>query len=68
MGVPKKNFLYQRSEIVVWKYMMGNYETINYELQISYVHLFAINLSGFIKMYLMLAYYCSCLTASCETN
>lgn len=48
--------------------MMGNYETINYELQISYVHLFAINLSGFIKMYLMLAYYCSCLMASCETN
>ena len=36
--------------------MMGNYETINYELQISYVHSFETNISGFIKMYLMLAY------------
>ena len=35
--------------------MMGNYEAINYELQISYVHLFAINISEFINMYLMLA-------------
>lgn len=32
--------------------MMWNYETMNYELQICYVHLFAIKMSDFIKMYL----------------
>lgn len=32
--------------------MIGNYETTNYELQICYVHLFAIKMSDFIKMYL----------------
>lgn len=36
--------------------MLGNYGTINYELQISNVHSFEINISGLIKMYLMLAY------------
>lgn len=32
------------------EYMMENYATMNYEVQISYVHLFAINMSDFIEI------------------